>query len=276
MRAIPFAFILFMLCACNSKATTEAQMLEIPKSPGQVLNPDSVFVKQWPGKPGLFKVKDELILAIPPQYQGFWLQRHWLTGMDRVTRPPAPLDKLPQTIASFSFHMPDFSGFTIENYEIQFDENLVTVSWIETAPMSYHELGAPGFYPPNVIKRILDGNRIDPNAVENKFDLKCYPRRDTEDNQQYCYGQRTSDIDEYLILDIRVEPYPDWVRFPLMRTKYFSPKYGGLEISWQAHVKYLPHWREIDAEIWKNIARWNIAPRDQSTLKPTTAPVVNK
>ena len=48
----------------------------------------------------------------------------------------------------------------------------------------------------------------------------------------------------------------------MMSTKYFSHKYGGIEIAWHAHMKNFAQWREIDTQIWKYIDAWNIAPKN--------------
>ena len=39
--------------------------------PAQVLDPDSHYAKEWPGNPSLVKLKDNLILVIPPQHHQF-------------------------------------------------------------------------------------------------------------------------------------------------------------------------------------------------------------
>lgn len=39
-------------------------MLAPPLKPGQILDKNSEYAKKWPGRPALFKLKDNLILAI--------------------------------------------------------------------------------------------------------------------------------------------------------------------------------------------------------------------
>lgn len=238
--------------------------MQPPLKPGQVLDPNSLYAKTWPGKPSLVKLKDELILAIPPQHHQFWTQRHWLTGIDSSFRPPMALSKLPYAkSAGFTMHMPDFAGYTPDNYLKDFDENRVEIVYIMPAPMSYMEPGAPGSYPPNVFPRVATGpfRAFDPEKYEEKFGLRCYERLDRTSDTQYCYGRRDSDLDEYLLLYVMVPPYERHHVFPMMTTSYFSPKYGGLEIAWRSHMNNWPRWREIDAQIWKYIDAWNIAPK---------------
>ena len=84
---------------------------------------------------------------------------------------------------------------------------------------------------------------------------------DRDTDEQFCYGKRDSDLNEYPLLDVIVPPYSPGHLFPMMTTRYFSPKYGGVEIAWRSHMKNWPRWREIDARIWKYIDAWNVAPK---------------
>ena len=93
---------------------------------------------------------------------------------------------------------------------------------------------------------------------------------DKESDEQYCYGRRDSDIEEYILLSVTVPPYKFSTQFPLMTTEYFSPKYGGLGVAWRTHMDNFPRWREIDAQIWKYIDDWNIAKRTAAPSLPTT------
>ena len=250
--------------------------MQPPLKPGQVLDPDSQYAKEWPGKPSLVKLKDNLILAIPPQHHQFWTQRHWLTRIDTSFRPPYPLDKLPYAkSAGFTMHMPDFMGYTPDNYLMDFDENAVKVVYISPEPMSTMESGAPGKYPPNMFPRVATGphRAFDPDKFEEKYGLRCYAQQQGEGDRQYCYGKRDSDLDEYILLKVMIPPYEPHQVFPMMSAKYSSPRYGGIEIAWRSHMSNWPRWREIDAQIWQYIAAWNVTPQNPSTATaPTTPP----
>ncbi|PZO15403.1 MAG: hypothetical protein DCE87_08570 [Betaproteobacteria bacterium] len=268
----PIIIALAIACSACDSDTQGEKLMQPPLKPGQVLDPDSMYAKTWPGRPALVKLKDNLILAIPPQHHRFWAHRHWLTGRDTSFRPPMELDKLPYAkLAGFTMHLPDFEGYTPDNYRKDFDENRVEIAYISPAPMSYMEPGAPGSYPPNSLGRRIQYKLInDPSRYEEKFGLRCYEQQERDGDRQICYGKRDSDFDEYLILDIMVPPYEKHHIFPMMTTKYFSPKYGGLEIVWRSHMNNFPRWREIDAQIWKYIDAWNIAPSDAPVASPTT------
>jgi hypothetical protein len=248
-------------------------MMQPPLKPGQVLDPDSLYAKRWPGKPALVKLNDELVLAIPPQFHQFWTQYHWLTGRDRAFRPPTPIEKLPYARgAGFTMHMPDFSGYTPDNYLIEFNKKVVDVVWLSAESMDQIKPGAPGTYPPNMFDRVSTGpyRAFDPEKYEEKYGLRCYKDRDQESDEQYCYGRRDSNIEEYILLRITVPPYKRTTQFPLMTTMNFSPKYGGLELGWRTHMDNFPHWREIDAQIWKYIDEWNIVKKPAAPSLPAT------
>ena len=250
--------------ACNDQIKTNEPMLQPPLSDGQTLDPESLYAKTWPGQPALVKLKDNLILSIPPQFHQFWAHRDHITGKDLSIRPPFPVKDLHYAkSAGFTMHMPDFEGYRPDNYLNEFDENRVLVAYISPENMSAIEPDAPGAYPPNMFKRISTGQyrSFDPDKYEEKFGLRCYNQMPRDDDRQNCYGRRDSEIEEYILLKIYTPPYAPGTVFPLMSAKYFTPRYGGVEIAWRAHMKNFPHWREIDAQIWKYIDAWNIAPK---------------
>ena len=266
----PIITALAFACSACGADTQGSLTVQPPLKPDQALDPASMYAKRWPGKPSLVKLNDKLILAIPPQFHQFWTQRDALTGLDLSTRPPYPLEKLSLSkSAGFTMHMPDFSGYTPDNYLEDFDANRVQIIYISPAPMNYMEPSAPGSYPPNVFQRASTGpyRSFDPELYVEKYGLRCYQRLDQDGDTQYCHGKRESDLDEYLLLQVTVPPYRISTRFPIMTTNYFSPKYGGLEISWRTHMNNWPRWREIDAQIWKYIEAWNVAPKT-----PVSAP----
>jgi len=81
-----------------------------PVPPGTKIDKSSDYFRYWPkgGQPSLWKLKDNLILAIPPQYQPFWYQK------DDVTRAPVPLNQVPQARQTgFTFFMPDFRALPL-------------------------------------------------------------------------------------------------------------------------------------------------------------------
>ena len=265
---------LLIATACDADNQGNAFM-QPPLKPGQTLDPESMYAKTWPGKPALVKLKDNLILAIPPQHHEFWAHRDSFTGRDLSFRPPYPVEKLPYAdLAGFTMHMPDFGGFTPDNYLIGFDKNRVEVAFIAPASMNAKEPDAPGRHPPNAFKRISTGpyRSIDTEKFQDKYGLRCYAPIKKESDGYLCYGRRESEIEEYILLDIMLEPYEPHHIFPMMTTKYFSVKYGGVDIAWRSHMNNWPRWKEIDAQIWKYIDAWNIAPKVTPPVAPTFTP----
>ncbi len=73
-----------------------------------------------------------------------------------------------------------------------------------------------------------------------------------------------------IFLAIMLPPYPDWVQYPMLQARYFSPNHGGVYLAWRTHMKNFSQLKEIDGQIWRWIDEWNIAKKSNSTGKPPT------
>ncbi len=213
------------------------------------------YYKWWTDRPAVFKITDRVILAIPPQFQEFWRQR------DQVDRMPMALEDLHQSKDQimFSMFMPDFHGFTPENFFTTWHKDRVNVYVIY--PLANEgEPGAPGQHTPNLMESYTaqPQPRIDPERYEEIHGLRCFVKL-TRSNYQHCLGQRRSGPDEWLLLDAL--PEAKLSEDPLMRTRYYSSQFGGLNVEWRASMKHFSHWKEIDQQIWKYLEAWNIAPQ---------------
>lgn len=260
-----------MCAACTKTYPSDATLLQssvqlntpnVPNTPTMVLDKNSDYAKAWPDKPGLFKLNDNLILQIPPQFHKFWEQRDWM-GRSLVPRPPLAIDKIPEVdTIGFQMFMPDFSGYTPENYKREFSPDIVEILQIQPAPLSYAEPDAPGSHPPNQFKRTSAQPSImfDLTKFKDEFGLRCYERNDPDFPLSYCYGKRDESLGEFILLNVMDPPYNDYIVNPQIQTKYFTKQYGGMEIVWRTSMKNLPRWHEIDQQIWKYIDTWNIAP----------------
>jgi hypothetical protein len=122
---------------------------------------------------------------------------------------------------------------------------------------------APGEYPPNMRKRALK-ELLDARHPRAQYGLRCYPGR-MPANRLTCFGPRSAEPGEYIMLTALVPPYPAEAGLPMFQARYFSRRYGGVRIEWRAHVSQLAHWREIDARIWKLIEAWKVAPAASGT-----------
>lgn len=181
-----------------------------------------------------------------------------------MTRPPTPLKNIPQMpLVGFQMFFPDFGGYTPDNYQDQFDEDIVNVVEVVPTSLDEAEMDVPGLHIPNVLKRLRDDPRpLISASYEEKFGLRCHEILRVPEGvgrKQYCFGQRDIDNDEYLLLEIVVPPFEYWMKSPQMQAKYFSKKYGGIQIAWRTHVKHLKDWHRIDQQIWTYIDAWNIA-----------------
>jgi len=204
----------------------------------------------WPqGRAAAVRITDQLLLSIPLQYQR--------SAIDPKAPAAAPASFAHQE-AHFDFFLPDFSGYTLQNYRNDFDQNKVEVVYLHAGDPHEAEPDAPGEYPPNMLKRSLR-DLLDPKDYKDMYGLRCYKGR-VQTDRLICYGGRNDGSGEDIMLSVLVPPYAEGVTFPTVQARYFSKRYGGVRIAWRTHVSNLPRWQEIDAQIWKFVEAWNVAP----------------
>jgi hypothetical protein len=258
------------LTSCQDK-TNDAGMLLPLDSTGKPVKPKTPYEQWLTDKPSYVNFTDQLQLAIPPQHQQFWLQK------DIVPRRLEDMPKKPMGINSgaiaFHFFMPDFSGFTPENYDKEFHPDHVYVL-IEAQGLGQEQLGMPGGYPENIYRRMLFGEMsMDLDSKEIVHGLECFRRKqkklDGDPDSRACYGIKDDLTERMIQLDIMQPPYPNWVRHPIMQAAYFSPDHGGVRLMWRTHMKHFPRWKEIDQQIWRWIGQWNIAKPTANTPSAT-------
>jgi hypothetical protein len=244
-------------------------VLPAPLKPDHQLDSNSEYAKHWTGLHEWLKLNDHVILKVPPQFSGF-------LNVDSNSKNYASFSEVqPEKIRQvptfgFGFHMPDFVGITPDNYQKEFDEDAVG-GYIEPASINQAEPESPGYYPPNMFKRLSES--LDMTNYQEKYGLRCYDYVNEPNgvgHRQYCYGLRDNKIDEYILLDIYAPPYPDWVKQPTMQATYFTKQYGGLVMTWSAHVKYFDRWQEIDRQMWQYLDKWNVVNKHVLTLESTT------
>jgi hypothetical protein len=242
LKTIAITITAFMCNACDSKSLTEIFMKEKPFSPANY---------------STYRISPSLIIKVPAAYSPYW------DKPEQIRSWPADMSKFPIQMFAFNFYMPDFKGYTKNNYDKNFDDEAVNVVSIRFVGMGAEQPDAPGFYPPNVFKRIVESPnpRFNLEKYENKFGLRCYETINNEDIGNECYGLRDSINNEFILLKMKMPPYESWVKSPQMQANYFTPQYGGLEIIWRTHVKHFSRWQEIDSQIWKFMADWNIKPQ---------------
>ena len=206
----------------------------------------------WPqGHTQPLKITDALTLEIPLQYE-----RSAISHDQSATRALIS-QQSDRSEARFDFFLPDFTGYTLENYRNESDENRVEVIYLHAGDAHEADPDAPGEYPPNMLKRSLK-DLLNPNDYQDMYGLRCYQGR-ARSERITCYGRRDAASKEDIMLNAAVPPYSEGVTLPLMQARYFSTRYGGVRIAWRTHVRNFSRWREIDAQIWKFIDAWNVA-----------------
>ena len=222
------------------------------KKPGAPAAPAAPPLTAWPeGRTAPQKITDSLVLAIPLQFQRSAIED------GRAPRSPFP-GISGRTEVRFDFFLPDFSGYTLQNYRNDFDENRVEVVYLHAGDPHEADPDAPGEYPPNMLKRSLK-DLLNPNDYKDMYGLRCYRGRVLTDRLT-CYGRRDQAAGEDILLYVPVAPFPPQMTFPTIKANYFSRLHGGVRIAWRTHVNNLPRWHDIDAQIWKFIDAWNVAP----------------
>jgi hypothetical protein len=204
----------------------------------------------WPeGRTAPLKITDTLVLSIPLQYER--------SAIEDARAPHSPVAGVGgRTEARFDFFLPDFSGYTLQNYHRESNPNKVEVVYLHAGNAHEAESDAAGEYPPNMLKRALAGY-LNINDYKDQYGLRCYQGRERS-ARLTCYGRRDEAAKEDIVLTTLQPPYPSEA-FPQLQARYFSTRYGGVRIAWRTHVGNLPRWHEIDGQIWKLIDAWNVA-----------------
>jgi len=216
----------------------------------------------WPqGHAAPMQITSELTLAVPLEFER--------TAIDDAAPPPGaatPAAAAPGTAAPgsahgevhFDFFLPDFTGYTLGNYRRESDPNKVEVLYLHAGNSHEADPDAPGEYPPNMLKRQL-GELLDARRSREQYGLRCYPGR-LLTNRLTCFGRRGSERGEYIMLTALLPPYAADAGYPAFEARYFSRRYGGVRIEWRAHMSQLARWRRIDAQVWRFIDAWRVAP----------------
>jgi len=190
------------------------------------------------------------VLAIPLQYER--------SAIEDAHAPRSPFPGVAgRTEARFDFFLPGFSGYTLQNYRSELDENKVEVIYLHAGDPHEADPGAAGEYPPNMLKRMLQ-DQLNPQDYKDMFGLRCYRGR-VLTTRLSCYGVRDAAAGEDILLYVPEPSAPSPAGFPLLKANYFSRRYGGVRIAWRTHLRNMPRWHDIDAQIWKFIDAWNVS-----------------
>jgi hypothetical protein len=230
------------MCAVVCGGCARKPATAVPTAPG------AEPLRAWPqGRSAPVRITDQLTLSVPLAYE--------LSAIDRDPRAPPPSPRsFAHQEAQFDFFLPDFSGYTLQNYKNDSDPHKIEVAYLHAGNPHEADPGAPGEYPPNMLKRAL-AEWLNASHYEDQYGLRCYEWR-VPSARLTCYGPREGGED--IMLTTLQPPYAPG-DFPQLQARYFSRRYGGVRIAWRTSVQNLPRWREIDAQIWRFIDAWNIA-----------------
>jgi hypothetical protein len=232
------------------KATPQQPLLPLPLRPGEVADPSSRFVKLWPGRMGYFKFSDGLIFAIPPQYQPFWL-RSWPLQRDQVARDlKNVVNTKPTGTLAFQFFLPNFSGYSLDNYLIDFHPARLNV--IIYSAKNYSQR----YFAENIKRNLADAGLLKLNSQITRYDATCYrDMRDSRDHREYCFGRgEHGDV----VMSVIFPPYRVGVVNPLISARYSSMKFGGIDVRWIGRMEHFHLWQSIERKIWELLDEWRI------------------
>lgn len=202
------------------------------------------------------------VFAIPSKYQRFWQKPEYFA------RSLEPFDKVPlQSGIGFGFFMPDYSGYTLRNFKDTFSPARVDVLVSLVDAKEYEENPARFKEPSITIRRLTTAPAIiDIENPERKWGMTCYRSLLNKRTGLDCIGARGNGQEVLWAVD----DYPNTSLLPpnpQAETRYFTRDLaGGVQVSIRMHHSQIPHWRDIDDFVWRNLANWRVnAPAAQST-----------
>ncbi len=230
-------------------------------------------LRAWPeGRAPPMKITDDLTLAVPLAFERTAVEREPAPAGAGSAGAGAPGSAHGEV--RFDFFLPGFSGYTLDNYRNDADPNKVEVVYVHAGDPHEADPDAPGEYPPNMLKRALK-ELLDAQHPRDQYGLRCYPGR-VFVNRITCFGRRDTEPGEDIMLTALVAPYPADAGFPMFQARYFSRRYGGVRLEWRAHMSQLAHWRAIDAQIWKFIDAWKVAPAAPAAAPAAAPPAASR
>lgn len=186
----------------------------------------------------VFRISDQLVLAVPKKY---W---PWSQSIDHEPRTCTKISDLPVVRVIYFYVQGNWSAgyktsdlpFGISGQRLQPDRVMVRVE-DEPAPKLSTEDRKAAEENRRKVERLWG----EPREIAG---LTC---------SAYCWKGQSGDSDfvqlKYEVLN------PSFIQ---IYAAYWSPRYGGTGMHWQVVISDLSHWRDIDDEVWKLIADWNL------------------
>lgn len=156
-----------------------------------------------------------------------------------------PLTLEVDTISVVMF-LPDFVGYTKENWSDPFDPNRITVATLSAEGSSRSESEKFAALRP----------LLEDQPSLRSYDLKGYFYKNRENKGIYWTGYRSDGSFFYLESSLAPgEPRPFPHFFPLCSTRYYSAS-EQLYIAYRYPMQHMSVWRAIDDGIWARIREW--------------------
>lgn len=202
----------------------------------------------------VYKLSDQLHLAVLPlEESGIPVSKEYLKN--RFPKPKT-LDFLLGDIFFYTPGNNQIKSLTPPQYLVH-DENIVQIvaiePWNQERQATMPEAGKDA--------RVFWRDYIATNkqvAPEIFWGMECYSPNGVKNGWRgkECLAERAPG--EWAIFTIHANG-ENTILHPTISTRYFTPKYGGLNIHWASNLKNAYQWKEIDEKMWKLIESWNIA-----------------
>lgn len=89
-----------------------------------------------------------------------------------------------------------------------------------------------------------------------RHDAICYlDLHSREGHYENCFGRG---VHGGVVMKVVFPPYHDALVFPQIKARYFSMKYGGVNVRWNGHVDNFSRWKDIEDTIWRRLREWKI------------------
>jgi hypothetical protein len=166
----------------------------------------------------------------------------------------------------FFLFLPDFGGYTKDNWQDHFDRRLIYVVQVKEADKNRMIRQRDGTYRPIHPSAYGDAMAAFENRRPRLEELPSFKLHGLEGYQYK--GRRTHQIiwtgtrssGEFFFLECSLAPgeteKPGAV-FPLCQTRYYSEK-EDLRIAYRYPREHLAKWREIDDAIWARLHSWQV------------------
>jgi hypothetical protein len=248
-RSIAIGLYLILM-ACQPSEQPQKAHADSPAS-GQVVTENLPCGSAWAERRSEpIKITDSLIVSVPMKYVRYeMLTCGSMTGGIPRAAPAGG------TSIGFDFFLPDYGGFTAKTLKDAFAFNQVEVGYVKSPSVRGIDTGNSIEFESTQFNHILKV-MADPNNYQDMYGLRCYKAKILK-TRMFCHGVQFRQEHREILLIVDIPQYNPGMVNPLMRARYYSSRYGGIEIDWWANSSQLPHWMEIDNQIWKFLSGWN-------------------